>query len=364
MEPSPNFQKFKLVQGSPTDSKLPTDPATLQLRAICKDSRRLLEQGDIEEALIEARKAETLANSFEVIAPITRVVVLNQLGVSLIHSRQYEEAEGYLLHALALSQKIDLATHLTMALNTAVLFKRTMREATPEAAPRSATSFVDMVQGTVNRTRGLVQEPIEKAHLGRIELELGVFYGGQGKFSEAEKLILDAIGLEFEAGCFKDAALMATTLGSLRARQGRIKEAEKTYAEALIFAQSQKPQDISLLSRTYLELGRLHAWTASFEAALPPLNNALDVLRTEDGSELVSAQVLPLTVRSIVRANVESVESAAEDLKLARQIAIECHHDGLDEMEALFQSFVVHFAAENQLKALGRLKALAGWITL
>lgn len=303
--------------------------ATKQLTLSVEERKRRLECAKCElaaaqfflgQSLSEQVKYREAVAAFQEAATLrpNNKLVLNNLGLALMHSGEYKKAEGYLQRSAEIREKQFGPEHPDVAIglnNLASVYDSQGRYSEAEPLlkralatwekqlgledPRVATSLSNLASVYQSLGRFPESEPLFRRSLAIREKQLGTdhldvaislnnlasLYTAQGRYAEAEPLFKRALSIK-EKQLEPEHPRLATSLiclAILYERQGRYSEAEPLFKRGLAIDEKRlgtdHPEvavDLRQLGLLYLKQGRYAEAEPLFERAMAINEKQLD----------------------------------------------------------------------------------------
>jgi eukaryotic-like serine/threonine-protein kinase len=159
------------------------------------------------------------------------------------------------------------------------------------AGPAEDLRVMALVERGVQEADLLHAEPAVQADL---YVTLGGIYQRLGSLDRAESLLTGALDRRRELGAAGRAGIAEglTALGLLRVEQARFEEAERLVREGLGLARRLDPRDDPLVARAAAALGKVFEMRGDYEAAIPPLEEALRLRWSAGGPTIELSRTL------------------------------------------------------------------------
>jgi tetratricopeptide (TPR) repeat protein len=231
---------------------------------------QLYKEGNLNEAIMVAEQALTLAKSLNSGHHIDVATSLNRLAALYYFQKRYQEAEPVYKQALKMFQILFTDDHPNVAssLNSLAYFYNSQRRYS-EAEPLYKQAL-KMLQRLF---------PGDHSDVATSLNNLAYLYNSQGRYAEAEPLYIQALEMtkRLFPGDHSDVAISLNNLAYLYNSQGRYAEAEPLYIEALEMTKRLFPGDHSDVATSLNNLAGLYDSQGYGSEAEPLYQQALEM---------------------------------------------------------------------------------------
>jgi LuxR family transcriptional regulator, maltose regulon positive regulatory protein len=149
---------------------------------------------------------------------------------------------------------------------------------------------------------------------------LGIIYEHQGSLERAAEALSESLKLGQVYGTYLNVIWTITFLGVVRIRQGRLREANQIFQQAINIVEEQDLQNLPAIELAYLGMSQLAREAGRYEEALEYADKAIESGRIGKAYWLV-ASYANLALVQLARNNLEHAERAVQQALEAKQAA-------------------------------------------